>query len=155
MDKNFLLAIEDEVKDLISELGISVTVKVDFDESLGTVGIQIDSSEAAALIGFHGEMLQSIQLISSFLVHKKLGEWFKVLVNVGDYRQKREEQLRNLAMNLAMKVKFSGEAQTVSNLIPSERRIVHLALSGNPDVTTESEGEGKERRLIIKPKAQQ
>ncbi len=152
MDKNFLLAIEDEVKDLISELGISVTVKVDFDESLGTVGIQIDSSEAAALIGFHGEMLQSIQLISSFLVHKKLGEWFKVLVNVGDYRQKREEQLRNLAMNLAMKVKFSGEAQTVSNLIPSERRIVHLALSGNPDVTTESEGEGKERRLVIKPK---
>lgn len=100
-----------------------------------------------------GETLQAIQLILSFVVHKSSGEWVKTLVNVGDYRQKREEQLKKLALNLAMKVKFSGEAQAVPNLTPSERRAIHLILANHPDVYTESEGEGRERQLVIKPKA--
>ncbi len=88
----------------------------------------------------------------SFLIHKSLGSWVKVMVNVGDYRQRREEQLKKLAMTLAMKVKFSGEAQTVPNLSPAERRIVHIALTDHPDVCSESEGEGRDRQLVIKPK---
>lgn len=152
MTKDELKKIEQGVKDLISELEVASTVKIGFEETTGTVNVQLDSEEAAALIGFHGETLQSIQLILSFIVHRVLGEWVRLLVNVGDYRQKREEQLKRMALNLAMKVKFSGEIQAIPNLTPSERRAIHLILADHQDVYTQSEGEGKERQLVIKPK---
>lgn len=153
MTKEEITIIEKEANELLSNLEVSAKSTAEFNEENGTVNVQIDSEEAAALIGFHGETLQSIQMILSFMVHKSLGNWVKVIVNIGDYRQKREEQLNRLALSLAMKVKFSGEAQAIQNLTPSERRIVHLALADNPDVSTESEGEGRERQLIIRPKS--
>jgi spoIIIJ-associated protein len=153
MKEEELKKIDKEVTEFLSEFEIPITTKIDFDEASGAINIQLDSEEAAVLIGFHGETLQAIQLALSFFIHKSLGEWVKVLVNVGDYRQKRDEQLKKLALNLAMKVKFSGEAQAVPNLIPAERRAIHLILADHPDVYTESEGEGRERQLVIKPKS--
>lgn len=144
------------VEELLSDLGFQAVVQVKAlsldkqDEE--AVEIQIDSDNTAPLIGFHGETLLSLQLIISFLVHKSLDKWFKILLNIGDYRQKREEQLQKLALNLAMKAKFSGEQQVIQNLSAAERRIVHLALAGRTDVYTQSEGEGKERQLTIKPR---
>jgi len=155
MTKKELEGINKEITNLLSELGVTANIVVTYNKVDNILDIQIDSEEPAILIGFHGETLQAIQLILSFMVHKLLGNWVKVLVNVGDYRQKREEQLKRLALNLAMKVKFSQEAQIVPNLSPSERRIVHLVLSDHPDVYTQSEGEGKDRQLVIKPKASQ
>lgn len=152
MTNDELKKIEETINNLISDLEIPVTIKAAFDEKENNINVQIDSDQAAALIGFHGETLLALQLVSSFLVHKILGDWTKVIVNVGDYRQKREEQLKRLALNLAMKVKFSGEAQIVPNLSPAERRLVHMALADHPDVVSESEGEGRERTLVIKPK---
>ena len=152
MTKEELNKIEKETKELLSSLEIPAKAQISFNEKNNCVDVQIDSDEAALLIGFHGETIQAIQVILSFLVHKSLGNWLKVMVNVGDYRQKREEQLTKLAMNLAMKVKFSGEAQIVPSLSPAERIIVHLALTDHPDVCSESEGEGRDRQLVIKPK---
>jgi len=152
VNKDKISKLDKETASLLSELGVKANFTITYDEAEKILNFQIDSEEAAALIGFHGETLQSLQLILSFLVHKTLDEWAKVLVNVGDYRQKREEQLRKLALNLAMKAKFSQEAQTISNLSAAERRIIHLCLTDHPDVSTQSEGEGKERQLVIKPK---
>lgn len=146
--------IKKEVSALISQLGIEAEIKISIEEQAEEkiISLQLESPQAASLIGFHGETLQSLQLVISFLCHRILGQWVKVLVNVGDYRQKREEQLQRLALSLAMKAKFSGEVQTIPNLSASERRFVHLVLSENPDVYSESEGEGKQRQLTIKPK---
>jgi len=116
------------------------------------VKIQMESEEAATLIGFHGETLQAIKLVLSFLIHKELKRWIKIDLNIGDYNQKREEQLKKLSLNLAMKAKFSGEVQSIPNLNSSERRLVHLFLSEHPDVYSESEGDGRNRCLMIKPK---
>lgn len=154
MNKDNVLKIQDEITSFISELSIEAQVQLTFteDDVQGSLVCQIESSEAAALIGFHGETLQALQLILSFLVHKSQNEWIKILVNVGDYRQKREEQLHKLALNLAMKAKFSGEAQALPNLSSSERRFIHMVLTDNPEVYSESEGEGRNRLLMIKPK---
>lgn len=154
MNKDNVLKIQEEITSFINELGIEAQVQLTFeeDDAQGSLICQIESLEAAALIGFHGETLQSLQLILSFLVHKSQSEWVKILVNVGDYRQKREEQLHKLALNLAMKAKFSGEAQALPNLNSSERRFIHMVLAENPDVYSESEGEGRNRLLMIKPK---
>lgn len=155
MTKEELEKVKLETEKLIAELGLSAEVKTDFDKETGVCAVQLESENAASLIGFHGETLQSIQLVLSFFVHKITQKWVRVLVNVGDYRQKREEQLKKLALNLAMKVKFSGEAQYIPNLTASERRIVHLVLADHPDVYTESEGVGRERQLVIKTKGSQ
>jgi len=146
--------IKEEVFALISQLGIEAEIEISTEEQAEEkiINLQLESSQTASLIGFHGETLQSLQLVISFLCHRILGQWVKVLVNVGDYRQKREEQLQRLALSLAMKAKFSGEVQTMPNLSASERRFVHLVLAENPDVYSESEGEGKQRQLTIKPK---
>lgn len=150
MNEEQLKKIKEITEQLITDLGFLAEVVVQSEEE--QINIQIESPEAAALIGFHGENLQAIQLVLSFMAHKALGEWTRVNVNVGDYRQKREEQLTKLALSLATKAKFSGETQAIPNLSASERRIVHLALTNHPDVVSESEGEGRERTLTIKPK---
>lgn len=160
MNQQELDEIQKLTSELISDLGIGATVKVNSASSLSEakeemINVQVDSEQAASLIGFHGEALQSLQLIVSFLAHKSLGKWFKVLLNVGDYRQKREEQLQKLALNLAMKAKFSGEQQVIPNLTAAERRIIHLALADRTDIYTQSEGEGKQRQLTIRPKTNQ
>lgn len=152
MNEEQVKKIKDAAEGLIADLGFSAEVKVTEDTTVGLVNVQTESPEAASLIGFHGENLQAIQLILSFMVHQILGEWMRINVNVGDYRQKREEQLTKLALNLAVKAKFSGEVQSIPNLTAAERRIVHLALSDYPDIMSESEGEGRERILTIKPK---
>lgn len=154
MTKEELEKIKTAAEELMIDLGVAAKVKVNFDKESDLINVDIDSEEAAAvLIGFHGETLQAIQLILSFMIHKSLEKWVKLLVNVGDYRQKREEQLRKLALNLAMKVKFSGESQVIPNLTASERRMVHLILTDHPDVYTQSEGEGEQRQLFVKLKA--
>lgn len=154
MTKEELEIIKTAAEELLTDLGVAAKAKVNFDKESDLINVDIDSEEAAAvLIGFHGETLQAIQLILSFMIHKSLEKWVKVLVNVGDYRQKREEQLRKLALNLAMKVKFSGESQVIPNLTASERRMVHLILADHPDVYTQSEGEGEQRQLFVKLKA--
>lgn len=153
MNEEQVKKIKDAAEGLIIDLGFSAEVKVTEDTTAGLVNVQTESPEAASLIGFHGENLQAIQLILSFMVHQILGEWTRINVNVGDYRQKREEQLTKLALNLAVKAKFSGEVQSIPNLTAAERRIVHLALSDYPDIVSESEGEGRERILTIKPRS--
>lgn len=158
MTKKDIDKIQKSLEEIIADMGIDVQIKIEAakeekeDESLQ---IQIESSQAAALIGFHGETLYSLQIIISYLVHKVTKKWIKVVVNIGDYLQKREEQLKKLALNLAMKAKFSQEEQVVSNLNASERRIIHLALADRSDVYTVSEGDGRQRQLTIKPKTLQ
>ncbi|MGI5826158.1 MAG: protein jag [Patescibacteria group bacterium] len=152
MNKDQINQIKSEADKIIGELGVEAETGVSFDEETNVVSFQIDSPQAAMLIGFHGETLHCLQLILSFVAHKIYGQWVRVVVNVGDYRQKREEQLQKLALNLTMKAKFSGETQTIPNLSAVERRIVHLALADHPDVVSESEGEGRNRTLTIKPK---
>lgn len=147
-----LKQVQDEIRDFVSGLGVEAEAVTSFNQETETIDVQLESPEAAVLIGFHGETLQALQLILSFLAHRILDQWVRLNLNVGDYRQKREEQLKKLALNLAMKAKFSGETQTVANLNAAERRIVHLTLVDHPDVLSQSEGEGRQRILTIKPK---
>ncbi len=73
-------------------------------------------------------------------------------VDVEGYKQRRYKALRELALNLAQKAKTTGQSMTLEPMPADERRIVHLALSVNPEVTTQSDGEGDVRRVIIQPK---
>ena len=76
-----------------------------------------------------------------------------VVIDVDNWKTNRESELKDLAAKVVQKVKFSNKPQSLSNLKPFERRIVHLTLENNPDVETRSEGEGRFRKLIVSPKA--
>jgi len=152
MKKEEINKIKTQAEDFLKEFGLPFSLEINYQKQTNVLYFQIDSEQPASLIGYHGDVIYSLQIIFSFLVHRILGQWIKVYVNVGDYRQKKEEQLKNLALNLATKVKYSQEPQIISNLTAAERRIIHLTLANHPDVYTESEGEGESRHLVVKPK---
>lgn len=137
-------------EELLARLEVSAKVKVEQVEE--TYQVNVETEEPGLLIGYHGETLSSFQLILGLIVYRKLGEWARVVVEVGDYRAKREEQLRQMAETYAAQVVSTGQPLTLPYLPPIERRIIHLTLQDNPDVETVSEGEGNQRRVVVKPK---
>ena len=118
------------------------------------IWIQFQTGDSALLIGYHGETLSSLQLMISLIVSQALGSWQKIVVNVNNWREERDEQLKVLAANFAQRVKFSGKPQILPPLSSSERRVIHLYLSDYSDVESVSQGVGRDRRLLIKPKIQ-
>lgn len=146
---------KEEVKkvaqELLEKLEISGNVSVDVDET-NAYRVHIDTEETGILIGFHGRTLESYQILLGLLVGKRLGIWVKVYVNVGDYREKREEALMHMAQRAAERVIATGRPVELPRLTASERRVVHLTLSGDEQIITESVGEGASRTLIVKLK---
>lgn len=98
-----------------------------------------------------GEMLRSLQFMVNLLVSRKVQKWPQVVVDVGNYRQRRQESLEGLARRMAERVRQSGRALTLEPMGAYERRIVHLALRSDPSVYTESTGEGENRKVVIYP----
>lgn len=152
--KNKSEVIEKIVKDLISLLDVEVKITLEEDPRNEAIMVQIETPSAGLLIGHHGESLDALQLVSAILVQRELSEWVRIMLNVGDWREKREEVIKALATRAAQKAKFTGLPQPIFDLSPHERRIVHLFLGDEPQVSTESEGEGKERHIVVKPRPQ-
>jgi spoIIIJ-associated protein len=146
-----ILIIKEVTEELLKKLEVSGAVSVDTDES-GAFRVHIETEETGLLIGFHGRTLESFQMILGMIAAKKLGKWERVYVNVGDYREKREEALMYMAQRAAERALASGRPVELTHLSASERRVIHLTLSGDERVQSESEGEGSERKLIISPK---
>lgn len=143
--------VKETAEELLKNLQIAGNVIVAVDEA-GVATVNIETEESGLLIGFHGETLSSFQLILGLMVYKKTGTWTKIIVEIGDYRAKRAEQLTAMAQSYANQVISTGQLITLPPLPPSERRVVHLALQDRTDVETESVGEGNSRRVVVKPK---
>lgn len=142
--------IKEETEALLDKIGTSGSVEILEDE--GSFNIHLDTDENALLIGKHGNTLSSLELILSLIVAKKTGEFKRLIVEVGGYRQAREEYLRDLAQRLRDEVIDTGNEKVVRGLKPWERRVIHMYLSEGGDVVTESEGEERDRVLVIKKK---
>ncbi len=136
---------------LLNKLGIRGEVTVNTDET-DAYRIHINTEETSVLIGHHGKTLESFQLILGHILQKIFGEWVKAYVNIGDYREKREESLMYMAQRTAKRAIERGRAIEIPNLSAADRRVIHLTLSGDDRVETESQGEGDNRVLIVKPK---
>ncbi|MBI2611594.1 KH domain-containing protein [Candidatus Gottesmanbacteria bacterium] len=147
--------VEQEIKstseDILTKLGIQANVSVE-DKGEDGYKVAIETPETGLLIGYHGEVVNSLQIILGVIMYKKTNEWIRIIVDVGDYREKREEVIKRLAEEKAEEAALSGQDIVLPFLTPLERRIVHMTLSQNPKVYSESEGEGVNRRVIIKPK---
>jgi spoIIIJ-associated protein len=109
----------------------------------------VDGESMGALIGRRGETLQAFQFITQLLVNRRLGHWTRVLLDIEGYRSRRERYLKDTALRAAEKAMRYRESIELDPMIPSERRIVHLTLADHESVTTHSEGEGDNRRVIV------
>jgi spoIIIJ-associated protein len=107
------------------------------------------NDDLSLLIGRRGETLSSLQLLVALIVAKQTGERQRVVVDAEGYRERREENLRSLAHRVAQQVRRSRSAVTLEAMPPNERRIIHLALAEEEDLSTESTGEGDQRRVVI------
>src|SRR5437868_9369188 len=111
----------------------------------------VDGESMGALIGRRGDTLQAFQFITQLLVNRRVGHWTRVLLDVEGYRSRRERYLKDTALRAAEKAMRYRESIELDPMIPSERRIVHMALADHESVTTHSEGEGDNRRVIVEP----
>lgn len=144
--------ISQTTQELLKKIGLShFEVSLTPDQENNVVNLNLQSPDAALLIGYHGQTLFSLQLILGLMVYNKTGSWTRLVLEVGDYRAQRTRQLQEMADRIAEKVKFSRQASTLNNLNSSERRIIHLHLAADPEIETESVGSGTNRQLIIRP----
>lgn len=151
MKKNQLKTTENLTVKLLGLLGLEGNVSIHKDQENEAVRVEIEPNEPGILIGHHGETLEGVQFVLGQMLYQKNGEWTRILVDVGDWREKRAEALNRLAQSVASRVKQTGKPEAVYDLTPAERRIVHIELSKDEEVETESLGEGKERHLVVKP----
>ena len=110
-----------------------------------------DEEAMGLLIGRRGETLRSLQFMVNLLVSRKVQKWPQVVVDVGNYRLRRQESLESLARRMAERVLQTGRPLMLEPMGAYERRIVHLALRSDPNVYTESTGEGENRKIVIYP----
>ncbi len=140
----------DMVDGLLKHMGVRAQVTV----RPGTEPITLDVSgrDLGALIGWRGETLRALQSVTNVMVGRHLAEGERIIVDVERYRQRREHTVREIAMRAARQVKMTGDAITLDAMQPFERRAIHLALEGDPDVTSGSIGEEPERRVVVGPR---
>ncbi len=137
------------------EIPLQTKIKKDAEEDIYNVELEIeDQNQAGLIIGKHGETLSSIQKILGMYLYRRTGTWTRVLVDIGNYRETQEEKIRELAHNAADRARFFARPVEMAPMNPYKRLLIHTALSEDPDVETESTGEGKNRRVVVKPAEQ-
>lgn len=138
------------VEGLLKHMGVRAQVSVR--PGADPITLDISGRDLGALIGWRGETLRALQAVTNVMVGKHLDEGERVIVDVERYRQRREHTVREIAVRAARQVKMTGDAITLDAMQPFERRAIHLALQGDPDVTSSSIGEEPERRVVVGPR---
>lgn len=155
MDTKTLQQFQKQAEEVLVQLGVDAKVVSEVDASQ-VVKIEIlpqrEDESLGILIGYRGETLRALQLILSFMINKGREEWLPVFVDVDGYRVRHEEKLKLLAQRLAEKAFYLNEPIPLDPMPAADRRIIHLTLSEDEKVESESVGEGWERYVVIKPK---
>jgi spoIIIJ-associated protein len=112
----------------------------------------LDEETVGLMIGRRGETLRSLQFLLNTLINRHVGRWPQIVIDVGNYRQRRQESLEGLARRVAEQVRTTGRPQILDPMQAYDRRIVHMALREDNSVYTESTGEGENRKITVYPK---
>ncbi|MCL5003899.1 MAG: KH domain-containing protein [Patescibacteria group bacterium] len=147
MDINLVKEVTEEI---LSAAGLSARVEVS--EKEGQIESIIDcGADNALLIGFHGETLNSLQTIVNLIIFRRTGQPSPVTLDVAGYRQERAERIKQMTVNAADRARFLAKPIELSPMPAAERRLVHLFVGELPGVKSESVGEGRDRRVVVRP----
>jgi len=149
------------LEDLLERMDIQAYVTAVISHTTGpqgepeaTITLHVEGADEEAmglLIGRRGETLRSLQFLLNLLVSRRIQKWPQLVVDVGNYRQRRQESLESLARRMAERVRQTGRPIMLEPMAAYERRIVHLALRNDKTIYTESSGEGENRKIVIYP----
>ena len=139
--------------DVTDRMGVKVDVYVD-DSKPDNLSIHMIGDTLGILIGRRGETLDALQYLTSLQVNKGREGYIRVTLDTENYRAKREDSLRRLAQRMANRAVKTGRKVVLEPMNPYERRVLHTALQNHPSVTTHSEGEEPNRRVVIMLKNQ-
>lgn len=142
------------IQEVLSELFKQLEIEGDFEVSAeeGAITVLLNTKDMGVVIGYHGEILDSLQSVASLIISKKLGEFTRITMEAGDYRKNRTEYLTSLAERTKEQVLSENREVSLPSLKPWERRVIHLLLQDDPEVLSESIGEGRDRTLVVKPR---
>lgn len=141
--EHYLKAIAMEMK--INDLQVKHEVKGKY------ITFKLESAKAAILIGKRGQTLNALQQLAQLVVNKSANEFKVVRIDIGDYRERREQSLEQLAERMADKAIRNGRKVQLEPMPSHERKVIHNALSNRLDIETYSEGSDPHRYLVIEP----
>ena len=146
----------DVVSELLEKMKVRATVTSEYipdsdARSRVPIRVNIQGDDLSYLIGRQAETLNALQYISSLIINKEIGRSIPLIVDVEGYRIRRENQLRQLARRMADQAVSTGRKQVLEPMTAAERRIIHIELRENPQVSTESIGEDPRRKVTILP----
>lgn len=150
-----LAAGKEILEKLMALLDFDVRVELQTGDTsrLNVVGGEAEKEALGALIGRKGERLSALQHLVNLMLSRRMGDWTRVLVDVEDYRGRRERQLVEIAKRAAARVVETGKMLQLEPMSALERRWIHIALRENPDVITQSIGEEPNRRVVVLPRS--
>jgi spoIIIJ-associated protein len=149
--------IENKLEELLNLMNLegetTLEVEKDYeDEENKALRIKIENEEdGGKLIGYQGKNLRSLQYILSLMCRDILEDNIRIILDVNNYRVEKQESLKEQALQAAEMVKESGEAYDMGFMSAFNRRIVHITIEDIEEVTTESIGEGRRKRMLVKP----
>lgn len=152
MEKKELKIIKDTTDKLLRLLDIEASFEVLEKENEEAVDIILDTKDSGIVIGYHGDMLEALQLVLSLCVSKSVGRFIRISIEVGDYKKNRTDWLKSLAIETKERVLAENKEIAVPQLKSWERRVIHLLLQDDKEVVSESRGEGRDRVLVVSPK---
>jgi len=125
------------------------------EEEDAQIKIDVLKDDCGFLIGYHGKTLDSLETIIGLTLYYQTEEWKRVIIEVGDYREKKEAFLKQVAEKNVERSRFLQESVALSPMSNKERRFIHLLFEDSEEFYTESKGEGRLRHIVLCPKAKQ
>ncbi|OGH15741.1 MAG: hypothetical protein A3C22_00905 [Candidatus Levybacteria bacterium RIFCSPHIGHO2_02_FULL_37_10] len=154
MDKKEIKTIKEITEKLLKLLDVDGDFEILESKEKGPESVEIilNTKDTGVVIGYHGDTLEGLQLILSLCVARNLGRFVRISIDVGDYKKNRTEWLKTLATETKERVLSEDKGIAIPELKSWERRIIHLLLEKDKEVISESQGEGRDRVLVVKPK---
>jgi spoIIIJ-associated protein len=146
---DLIIAIDEFAISLIDAMGIDATV--DVYDSGDAISVDVVTEETGLFIGQKGETIDAIQYLLNVATYKNRPFSKRIVVDSEGYRQRRIEAIQGMAHRTARRAMREKRPLSLPPMSPAERRVIHIFLKENPDVTTSSEGEEENRRVIVNP----
>lgn len=142
----------DLTKSLLENIFDHMNIDPDYDvvHEDDAVKVFITGNDLSFLIGYRGESINALQSLLGMMLYNKLGDRVNLLVDINDYRLSRQEKIEEITKNYIDRVRFSQQEVEMPFMNPFERRQVHLFVSGYDDIESESVGEGRFRRVVLR-----
>ncbi|MFA6431137.1 MAG: RNA-binding cell elongation regulator Jag/EloR [Candidatus Margulisiibacteriota bacterium] len=139
------------LQNILDKMGFMTIVNVEKGEE-GQIELNIKGDDMGRIIGKEGNSLKALEILVRSILFKMMNEKAHVSIDAGGYKEKRIKSLERLAQDVVDEVKSTGKEKRMPQMHAGDRRIIHMFLKDNPDVTSYSSGEGDDRRLVIAPK---